>query len=35
MFLLAPMKEAVAKHLATFKDYPQRQGGGSFMPSAD
>ncbi|MFV0520805.1 MAG: arylsulfatase [Mangrovibacterium sp.] len=32
MFVLSPVKDIVAKHLATFKDYPQRQGGGSFMP---
>ncbi len=32
MFLMAPAMFEVAKFKATFKDFPQRQKPGSFVP---
>jgi arylsulfatase len=32
MYVMIPVKELVAKHMATFKDFPPRQESGSFTP---
>jgi arylsulfatase A-like enzyme len=32
MFLIAPIIERVQAHMATYREFPPRQGGGSFMP---
>jgi hypothetical protein len=32
MYALVPLQELVAAHMATYKDFPARTGGGSFTP---
>jgi arylsulfatase A-like enzyme len=32
MYVMMPLKDLVAKYMATFKDFPQRQASGSFVP---
>jgi arylsulfatase len=32
MFIMVPLKDLVTKHMATYKEFPPRQEGGSFTP---